>query len=76
MNRDLFNLRQNGGKVSDYFTGLSSLWEEIESMNILPTVTTMTAEVTEMLKAMEKIKEEAKLFQFLKAMVHNEVSCL
>lgn len=65
LNRDLFNLKQNGMKVNDYFTSLSSLWEEIESMNVLPTVSTLTPEVTKLLKAITNMREESKLFQFL-----------
>lgn len=62
---DLFNLMKNGMKVSDYFTCLSGLWEEIESMNVLATVTTTTPEITKLLSAIDTIKEEARLFQFL-----------
>ncbi|XP_017250941.1 uncharacterized protein LOC108221584 [Daucus carota subsp. sativus] len=65
LNKDLFNLKQNGMKVSDYFTNLSSLWEEIESMNLLPTINNVTPEVTRLLTAIDVMKEEAKLFQFL-----------
>lgn len=65
LNKDLFSLRQNGSKVSDYFTNMSSLWEEIESMNVLPTVTAITPEIKSLLNVMNTIKEEGKLFQFL-----------
>lgn len=65
LNRDLFNLKQNGAKVSEYFTKLSTLWEEIESMNTLPMVTSQSDEITNLMKAIETMKEEARLFQFL-----------
>ncbi|XP_074378499.1 uncharacterized protein LOC141720043 [Apium graveolens] len=65
LNRDLFNLKQNGMKMSDYFTGMRGLWEEIESMNVLPTLTSITPEVSKLLQAIENMKEESKLFQFL-----------
>lgn len=64
LNKDLFSLKQSGMKVNEYFTCLSGLWEEIDSMNILPSVPT-TTEVTNLLKAIETMKQEAKLFQFL-----------
>ncbi|XP_074347293.1 uncharacterized protein LOC141686138 [Apium graveolens] len=44
---------------------LESLWEEIESMNSLPTLTTITPEIANFLAAINTMKEEAKLFQFL-----------
>lgn len=65
LNRDLFGLKQNKVKVNDYFTTLSSLWEEIDSMNTLPTVTTVAADVTILLTTLETQKAESKLFQFL-----------
>lgn len=65
LSRDLFNLKQNGAKVHEYFTSLSSLWEELDSMNGLPTVDIMTPNVTKLLMAIQTMKEEAKLFQFL-----------
>lgn len=65
LNKDLFNLRQNGMKVSDYLTCLSGLWEEIDSMNILPTVAATTPEIIKLLNTIDTIKEEARLFQFL-----------
>ncbi|XP_074336517.1 uncharacterized protein LOC141673672 [Apium graveolens] len=65
LNRDLFNSKQNGMKVSEYFTSLSSLWEEIDSMNVLPTVTAMTPEINKLFSAVEVMKQVSKLFQFL-----------
>lgn len=52
-------------KVNDYYTAMSSLWEEIDSMNMLPVVTTTGTDVTALFKAIEVHKEEARLFQFL-----------
>ncbi|XP_074346359.1 uncharacterized protein LOC141685137 [Apium graveolens] len=65
LNKDLFSLKQNGMKINEYFTCLSGLWEEIESMNVLPAVNTVTPEVAKLLRAIDDLKEEAKLFQFL-----------
>lgn len=65
LSRDLFDFKQNGMKVSDYFTGLSCLWEELESLNILHVVTTMTPDVSKLLHAIATVKEEAGLFPFL-----------
>ncbi|XP_074323954.1 uncharacterized protein LOC141660872 [Apium graveolens] len=65
LNRDLFNMKQNGMKVSEYFTSLSSLWEEIDSMNILTTVAVITTDINKLLSAIEVMKQESRLFQFL-----------
>lgn len=65
LNKDLFGLKQNGASVNEYFTSMSSLWEEIEAMNVLPSVTTATAEVQALITAIHTMKEESKLFQFL-----------
>lgn len=65
LNKDLFSLRQNGMRVSEYYTCLSGLWEEIESVNVLSTITATTPEITKLLAAIETMKLESKLFQFL-----------
>lgn len=51
--------------IVEYYTTLSSVWEEIEAMNILPVLTTSTTETVKLLKEIETQKEESKLFQFL-----------
>lgn len=65
LNKDLFAMKQNNLSISEYFTALSSLWEEIESMNTLPALTTITTEITAFLTAINTMREESKLFQFL-----------
>lgn len=65
LNKDFFSLKQNGMKISDYFTTMGGLWEEIESMNILSAIATMTPEIINLLKAIKSFREESKLFQFL-----------
>ena len=58
-------MKQNGLSLVDYFTSLSSLWEELDSMNLLPTVSIMTPDVSNLLKAIQTQKDESRLFQFL-----------
>lgn len=65
LNRDLFALKQNNMKLNEYYTTLSSLWEEIESMNTLPVITTIAADVTAFISAIDMNKAESRLFQFL-----------
>lgn len=65
LNKELFGIRQNKMSINEYFTVVSSLWEEIDSMNILPAVTTVAADVTAAFNAIETQKEESRLFVFL-----------
>lgn len=65
LSKDLFSLKQNEMTISEYYTTMSSLWEEIESMTVLPRVTVVSDEITDLLKAIETMREESRLFQFL-----------
>lgn len=65
LNRDLFNIKQNGQSLVEYYTAISAIWEEIDVMNTLPSIITSTDEITVFLKAIETQKQESKLFQFL-----------
>lgn len=65
LSKDVYGMKQNGATLADYFTTLSSLWEELDSMNLLPAVSTVSDDVSKLLKAINSQKEEAKLFQFL-----------
>ena len=51
INKEIYEVRQNHGPVSEYYTKLRSLWEELDHMSQLSKITAMT--------------EEQKLFQFL-----------
>lgn len=39
-NKDLFTLTQSKMTVTEYYTNMASLWEEIDSMNVWPAITT------------------------------------
>lgn len=65
LNRDVYKLKQKGKSVSEYYTSLQTLREEIDSLNILPSLSRMNVEVTAFVKALNTRKEEQHLFQFL-----------
>lgn len=62
LNKDLYEIKQSSMTVNEYYTLLKTLWEELYSINMLPTVSSSTEEVTKLLAAIELHREEAKLF--------------
>lgn len=65
LTKELFTISQGKFKIHEYYTVVSSLWEEIDSMNVLPSVTTVADDITTLLKAIDVQKEESRLFVFL-----------
>ncbi|XP_074360475.1 uncharacterized protein LOC141701677 [Apium graveolens] len=65
LNRDVFELKQNSDSITEYYTAMKSIWEELDSLNLLPTVTSTTADVLKLLEVINLQKEESRLFQFL-----------
>ncbi|KAK9715337.1 hypothetical protein RND81_06G158300 [Saponaria officinalis] len=55
----------NGRSVEEYYTQLQVIWDELESMSSLPTLSKVTTEIAEYLTAVDKQAEERRLFQFL-----------
>ncbi|XP_074378524.1 uncharacterized protein LOC141720067 [Apium graveolens] len=51
--------------INEYYTAMKTIWEELDSLNTLPVVTTVTPEVTKLLADIAVQREEGKLFQFL-----------
>jgi len=64
-NRDVYNLKQGGASVSEYYTKIRGIWEELSAMNDLPRLTSVSEEITNLLHALAKQNEEQRLFQFL-----------
>ena len=65
LNRELYEIKQNHMSVNDYYTMMKSLWEELDSINMLPAVNSPSAEVVKLLTVIDAQREESKLFQFL-----------
>ncbi|PWA36367.1 peptidase family M48 family protein [Artemisia annua] len=51
--------------VSEYYTSMKCVWEELDSMNELPRIVNITPEIAVFLNALNTQKEEQRLFQFL-----------
>ncbi|KAL2903748.1 Aldehyde dehydrogenase family 9 member A1-A [Bienertia sinuspersici] len=65
LNKAAYDTLQNGRPVSEYFTDMKAIWEELESLSDLPPITHMTPDINGFVKALEKNKKEQHLFQFL-----------
>ncbi|KAL2896108.1 Gag polyprotein [Bienertia sinuspersici] len=65
LSKQLYETRQNGRTVAEFYTEMRVMWEELESLSILPPLTEMNTEVCAYVHALYKQKEEQKLFQFL-----------
>lgn len=53
LNKELFGLRKNKQKITEYYTILSILWEEIDSINVLSCITTVAEDITALVKALD-----------------------
>lgn len=65
LNKGVYETKQNGGFVNDYYAKMKEMWEELESLNQLPAITSVIAEITAFVEALQTHKEEQQLFQFL-----------
>lgn len=54
LSRELYDMKQNGATMNEYYTNMKALWEELESLNSLPPITTMTTEINEFVSALNK----------------------
>ncbi|KAK9697995.1 hypothetical protein RND81_08G075400 [Saponaria officinalis] len=65
LNKETYEITQHGRSIEDYYTQLQMVWDELENMCTLPSISKITTDVAEYLKAVETQAEEKKLFQFL-----------
>ncbi|KAL2940477.1 Retrovirus-related Pol polyprotein from transposon TNT 1-94 [Bienertia sinuspersici] len=65
LNKEVYDLKQKDLSISDYYTNMKALWEEIDGLNMYPPITQMNPEVSAFIRALNQQKEELRLFQFL-----------
>ncbi|XP_048490918.1 uncharacterized protein LOC104884383 [Beta vulgaris subsp. vulgaris] len=65
LNKDLFEVKQNVVSINEYYTSMRSMWEELDTLNMLPVIAEPSVEVKSLLDTIELHKEESRLFQFL-----------
>ena len=65
LNKQTYSLKQDGQSISDYYTKMKGVWEELESLNELPCLTTNAEDVTLFVACLQKQIQEHRLFQFL-----------
>lgn len=63
--RDLYELKQNNASITEYYTSLKAVWEELDTLNLLPAVASPVPDVVKLLEAIALQKEESRLFLFL-----------
>ncbi|KAL2944837.1 hypothetical protein RDABS01_033184 [Bienertia sinuspersici] len=71
LNKAVYDLRQKEQSVTEYYTSMKSLWDELDAMSNLPPITLMTPEVQAFVNALNKQREEGRLFQFLNGLDNN-----
>jgi len=57
LNKDLYALRQNTNSISEYYTQIKGIWEELDAMCDLPRINGASEEVTNFLQALAKQKD-------------------
>ncbi|GJU75733.1 hypothetical protein Tco_1272803 [Tanacetum coccineum] len=56
LNRETYDTMQSGKSVSEYYTSMKCIWEELDSMNELPNIVNITLEIQLFLKGEAKDK--------------------
>ncbi|XP_057249355.1 uncharacterized protein LOC125495659 [Beta vulgaris subsp. vulgaris] len=68
LSKAMYETKQQGRMIDEYYTELKCVWEEPEALRDLPALTALNAEVMRFVDAVRKDEEEQKLFQFLNGM--------
>ncbi|PWA82226.1 hypothetical protein CTI12_AA171670 [Artemisia annua] len=62
LNKDTYEIKQYGGSIGEYYAKIKYVWEELDSINVLPVVSVITPEIFVFLASLNKQKEEQRLF--------------
>ncbi|KAL2927057.1 Oral-facial-digital syndrome 1 protein-like protein [Bienertia sinuspersici] len=65
LNKQLYETKQDRMSISEYYTKICGLWEEIENLNDYPPISHITTEIRAYINAIKQQQEEQHLFQFL-----------
>lgn len=65
LSKELYETKQQSLTVNEYYTAMKTLWEKLEPLNMLPAVSSPSAEVQKLLDIINLQREESKLFEFL-----------
>lgn len=68
LSKVVYETKQNGRLLADYYTEIRSLWEELESLSDYPAITQVNTEVKAYIDVVHREEEEQKLFQFLNSL--------
>ena len=61
----MFALQLEGKSISEYYKTLRYIWEELDDLLDLHTITNITEEIVMFLKALAKQQKEKNVFQFI-----------
>ncbi|KAL2898961.1 DNA-directed RNA polymerase subunit beta [Bienertia sinuspersici] len=65
LNKQLYETKQGGRLISEYYTDMNALWVDIEALSMMPAITNVTLEISAFVQAFNDRKEELRLSQFL-----------
>ncbi|XP_048497923.1 uncharacterized protein LOC125496492 [Beta vulgaris subsp. vulgaris] len=65
LNKEIYESKQQGKSITDYYTEMRGLWEELDALNHLPPISAVDPEINAFVLALNTQQEELKLFQFL-----------
>nr|GEY64528.1 serine carboxypeptidase S28 family protein [Tanacetum cinerariifolium] len=65
LNMEIYDTKQSGQPIYEYYTKMKCIWEELDSMADLPRLTHLNAEINTFLAVINTQTKEERLFQFL-----------